>query len=54
MCKPEHYLTLDTEQDLARLIRMEAETHRLIEPMKQNFESMMEYSPDAAYKCIDD
>ena len=33
-CKPDEYLTMDVEQDLSRLLKMEAELHDEVEPLK--------------------
>ena len=52
-CRPTDFLTLDVEQDLSRLLKMEVVMHRDSERHKQRFESHMDYTPQAAYNCVD-
>lgn len=52
-CKPTDFLTLDVEQDLSRLLQMEITMHNESENLKQRFESHMDYTPQAAYNCVD-
>ena len=52
-CRSTDFLTLDVEQDLSRLIKMEVMLHRETEALKQIMESHMDYSPQAAYAAVD-
>jgi len=52
-CRPTDFLTIDVEQDLARLVKMEIMLHRDSEILKQRFESHADYSPDLAFKSVD-
>jgi hypothetical protein len=44
-CRPTDFLTLDVEQDLSRLLKMEVAIHAESEALKQRFESYMDYTP---------
>jgi Ca2+-binding EF-hand superfamily protein len=52
-CRPSDFLTLDVEQDLSRLLKMEATLHSESEDLKERFESHMDYTPAGAYAAID-
>ena len=52
-CRPTDFLTLDVEQDLSRLLKMEVLMHRESEALKQLFESYLDYTPQAAYAAVD-
>lgn len=52
-CRPGDYLSMDVEQDLARLLRSEVELHQETEALKQRLESSRDFAPDAAYKSVD-
>ena len=52
-CRSTDYLTMDVEQDLSRLLKAEVKCHKEQEYLKQQFEAMMDYSPEGAYKCVD-
>ncbi len=48
------YLTLDIERDLTKLIQTEVGIHKKAEKLKQQLESMPDFSADAVYNSIDD
>lgn len=52
-CRSTDFLTLDVEQDLSRLIKMEVALHRETEALKQLLESHLDYTPEAAYAAVD-
>ena len=52
-CKPKDYLSMDVEQDLSRLIKMECEFHVAVEEKKQQMECVMSYNHALAFKTID-
>lgn len=52
-CRPTDFLTLDVEQDLSRLLKMEVMMHRETEALKQLLESHLDHTPQGAYNAID-
>ena len=51
---PTDYLTLDVEADLTKLILSEIQLHKKSESMKQELESLPDYSTEGVYTAIDD
>ena len=52
-CKVTDFLSLDVEQDLARLINMECELHKAQEDLKQRLASKEDYSDEAVWGALD-
>mmetsp|Transcript_23466 Transcript_23466/g.17933 ORF Transcript_23466/g.17933 Transcript_23466/m.17933 type:complete len:170 (-) Transcript_23466:219-728(-) len=48
------YLTLDIERDVTKLLQYEIELHRKSEKLRQELESMPDFSEEAVYTAIDD
>ena len=45
---------MDIERDVTKLIQSEVELHKKAEKIKQELESLQDFTEDAAYKAIDD
>lgn len=53
ICKSGDYLSVDVEQDMARLFKSEIIMHRECEEVAQQLESMMEYSEEGCFATLD-
>jgi len=52
-CKPTDFLSIDTENDLVNLIKMEISLHNTCENLKQLLASREDYSDEAAFDAVD-
>jgi Ca2+-binding EF-hand superfamily protein len=52
-CNPDEFLTMDVEQDMVRLFKMETELHVETELIKQKYDCMPETSADTTFAFLD-
>lgn len=52
-CGPDEFLTMDVEQDMVRLFKMEVDLHFEIEPIKQRYDCLPETSAETTFAFLD-